>query len=134
MKHSLRTLAMLFVAVCLGVLAACAGTPTAAQAVQIQAACAVDAGIRPSVNVLLAVPGLATVQEVAAVTAARAVIDPVCANPSGSFEANTVSAFTAATTQVLTTLAELKSRQSAPPAPVKTSARDDIAHIPRVTA
>jgi hypothetical protein len=74
--------AFLMVAICLG---ACTTPPTSTQANQIRMACAADAGIRPSVDILLAIPGLAKPEEVAAVVAARAVIDPICKDPSAPF-------------------------------------------------
>lgn len=95
-------------------LAACATAPGAAQVQQIQTSCAVDAGLRPTVDVLLAVPGLATAEEVAAIGAARAVIDPICANPAGSVQANALAAFSGATVRLVNIAAQLQSR-----APVK---------------
>ena len=96
-------------------LAACTTTaPNASQVQQIQTACAIDAGLRPTANALLAIPGLATPQEIAGVVAARAVIDPVCANPAGSVEANTIAAFTSATAQVVGIVTALKTRQPVP--------------------
>lgn len=132
MKRSLSSLVMLCALVCAGFLAACAGAPTAGGVAAIQNACAIDAGLRPTVSALLI---FATPQEVAAVGAARAVIDPVCANPNGTYEANTVAAVTAASAQVLGVLAELKSRQGHPPSPAPAaSAVVSLALIPRVTA
>ena len=92
--------------------AALTAAPSADQVQAIQNACAIDAGIRPSVTVLLAVPGLATVQEVTAVTAARAVIDPICANPSGSVQANTLAVLTGATGNVLAIVTQLQARKA----------------------
>jgi hypothetical protein len=92
--------------------AALTAAPSADQVVAIQNACAIDAGIRPTVTALLTVPGLATVQEVAAVTAARAVIDPICANPSGSVQANTLAVLTGATGNVLAIVTQLQARKS----------------------
>ena len=63
--------AFALISACL-MLSGCASAPGVDQVAQIQAACAVDAGLRPTVTVLLAVPGLANVQDVAAITAARA--------------------------------------------------------------
>ena len=85
-------------------------TPTAQTVQQIQQACLVDAGIRPIVTALLAVPGLATVQEVAAVAAARQVIDPICANPAGSIQANTMTILTQNINTVTSLLGVLNAR------------------------
>ena len=95
-------------------LAACSttGTPEAGQVQQIQTACAVDAGIRPTVTALLAIPGLATVQEVAAVGAARAVIDPICANPGGSVQANAITILVSANAQLVGIVAQLQARKA----------------------
>ena len=60
-------------------LAACASGPTPQQVQQIQAACAADAVIRPSVNVLIEFGNPA---EQAAIGVARSIIDPICANPA----------------------------------------------------
>lgn len=97
-------------------LAACAGSPTATQTQEIQNACAIDAGIRPAVTALLAIPGLAQADEIAAVTAARAVIDPICANPSASFQADALTAFSSAAAQVVGIEAALSARKAAAPA------------------
>jgi hypothetical protein len=95
-----------------GALIGCAtGSPDAAQVQQIQNACAVDAGLRPTVTVLLAIPGLAKVEEVAAVTAARAVIDPICANPAGNVQANSIAALTNASAQVVGIVTQLQARK-----------------------
>ncbi len=94
------------------------GAPNATQVQAIQQACAIDAGVRPSVTVLLSIPGLATVQEVAAVAAARAVIDPICANPAGSVQANSLAVLSSATGQVTSILIQLQARKAgAVPAP-----------------
>lgn len=60
-------------------------TPTPAQVNAVRMACAADAGIRPSVDVMLAIPGLAKPDEVAAVIAARGIIDPICKAPDAPF-------------------------------------------------
>ncbi len=98
-------------------LAACTTTggqvaPNAQMVQQIQQACLVDAGVRPIVTALLAVPNLATVQEIAAVAAARQVIDPICANPSGSVQANTLTILTQNINTVTNLLGTLNARQS----------------------
>ena len=86
--------------------------PNANQVAAIQNACAVDAGLRPTITVLLAVPGLAKVEEVEAVTAARAIIDPVCANPSGTVQANAIAAVTGASAQIIGIVTQLQLRQT----------------------
>jgi len=95
--------------------AAPGATPDAAQVQQIQTACAIDAGLRPTVTALLAIPGLATFDEVAAVGAARAVIDPICANPAGSVQANTIAAITSASAQLVGIVAQIEGRKNAAP-------------------
>lgn len=82
-------------------LAACSTVPSGQQVFAIQNACAVDAGLRPAVNVLIATPGLVPADDVAALIAARAVIDPICSNPSGPFEANALAALTIATSEIV---------------------------------
>jgi hypothetical protein len=94
------------------VLCACTTTPTANQVAAITNACAIDAGIRPTVTELLAIPGLATPQEVAAVVAARAVIDPICANPSATPQANALAALTGASAQVIAIVTTLQARKA----------------------
>jgi len=98
----------LFVAVAVLALSACATAPTDQQVAAIQNACAVDAGLRPVVTILLATPGLAQPEDVAAVVAARAVIDPICANPAGPVQANALAALTGATTQLVVIAAKLQ--------------------------
>jgi len=91
--------------------------PTDSQVAAIQSACAVDAAVRPTVTALLAIPGLAKAEEVTAVVAARAVIDPICVKPSGTVQANAVAAITAASGQVIGIVTQLQARKaSAPPA------------------
>ena len=60
---------------------ACTTVPTSNEVALIQNACNVDATLRPTVTALLAVPGLATPEEVLIVNTARSAIDPICANP-----------------------------------------------------
>lgn len=100
-------------AVVLATLPACATAPTDNQIQAIQNACAFDAGIRPTVTVLLAMPGLAKPEQIAVVAAARAVIDPICANPGGMPQANAAAALAGATGQVLSVLADLQAKKSA---------------------
>ena len=98
----------------LSILAACAATaPTDNQVAQIQTACAVDAGIRPSVTALMV---FATPKEEAAITAARAVIDPICANPAAPLQSTAISTFSAAAAQVVGYYAQLQARKSTPAA------------------
>ncbi|APB98499.1 hypothetical protein A4F89_03630 [Polynucleobacter asymbioticus] len=84
MKKSLLTLLAL---AAVG-LSACMTTPPADIVVAIQNSCVIDAGIRPTVTALEV---LATPMEVQAINAARAIIDPICANPSASVQANTLT-------------------------------------------
>lgn len=85
------------------------GTPGDAQVAEIKNACAIDAGLRPTVKVLLV---LATPDEQRAVTAAETVIDTVCANPSGSLQANTLTVFSESTAQIMNVVATLQSRKA----------------------
>ncbi len=93
-------------------LAACATAPGAAQVEQIQTACAVDAGLRPTVSVLLAVPNLATAQEETTIIAARAVIDPICANPAGTPQANAIAILAGASGHLVGIVTQLQARQA----------------------
>ena len=86
--------------------------PTSAQVQEITNACAIDAGVRPAVTALEA---LATPAEVAGITAARAIIDPICANPSATSQTDAITAFTAAVTQVVGYEATLSARKAATP-------------------
>ena len=109
----MKKLFTLFAIAAIMALAACsttgpAGTPDASQVAQIQMACAVDAGLRPQVTVLISLPGVATPEAIAAVVAARGVIDTVCANPAGSVQANALAAFSGATATVLGFIAQSK--------------------------
>lgn len=112
MKQFFATLAFALISACL-MLSGCATAPGAAEVTQIQTACAVDAGLRPTVTVLLAVPGLANVQDVAAITAARAVIDPICANPGGTPQANAIAILAGASGQLVGIVTQLQARQTA---------------------
>ena len=118
MKHIVNCI--LCIACALGVLAlsACSTTgtatpPTDQQVAAINAACATDAAIRPSVTVLMAIPGLATPQEAAGIVAARAIIDQICANPSASLQASGVTALSGAVGQVVAYVAQLEARKAA---------------------
>ena len=68
------------------VLGACTTPPPADIIAAIQNACVIDAGIRPTITAL---EPLATPFQVLIIKSARSVIDPICANPSGSVQANT---------------------------------------------
>jgi len=92
-------------------LCACTTTPTANQVAAITNACAIDAGIRPTITELLAIPGLATPAEITAVATARAVIDPICANPSATPQANALAALTGASAQVIAIVTTLQARK-----------------------
>lgn len=114
MKRFALTAMIALAAASVAVLPACTTAPTADQVAQIQTACAVDAGVRPTVTALLAIPDLATAQEIAAVAAARAVVDPICANPAGTPQANALAALTAASGQVVAIVTTLQARKAAP--------------------
>jgi hypothetical protein len=86
-------------------------TPDARVVAAIQDSCNVDAAIRPTVTALLNVPGLATQQEVLIVDAARSVIDPICANPSGSVSANTQAILAANVGKIAGLIVTLQTRQ-----------------------
>jgi hypothetical protein len=103
-------------AIACSALCACAAltaTPSQAQVTAIQSACIGDAVIRPIVTDLEV---LATPAEVAAITAARAVIDPVCANPSAPLAADAATTFSESTAQIATIVASLQARKKAAPA------------------
>lgn len=96
-------------------LCGCASAPTepGAQAVaRIQAACATDAAIRPSVTVLLTIPGLATPEQIAGIAAARAVIDPICANPGAGLQGNSAAALAGAVGQVVAYVAQMQAQRA----------------------
>lgn len=90
-------------------LAACASSPGDDPVQAIQRACADDAAIRPSVTALLAVPGLASPKAIATVTAARVVIDGVCAAPAASDRVRLLQAVTS----VFSVYVELKTARAA---------------------
>lgn len=107
-----RTLFAAAVAVA-AALAACATTQGQPPDVaNIQAACAADALIRPSVSALLDVPGLATLEQRAAVMAARAVIDPVCRNPAAA-QQGAAAGLANASAQLLGVYAALRQARAA---------------------
>ncbi len=105
-------------AVGIGAISACAqlsAAPNDALVAQIKSACLVDASLRPTVTVLAA--ALATPAENQALTMAHATIDQVCANPSASIEANTLTLFSESTAQVVNILAQLQARKAKAAAP-----------------
>lgn len=115
---SFRSLALLAVlAVGALTLAACAtatGSPTDQQVAGIKNACAIDKGLRPTVQALAV---LATPDEQRALTVAEAGIDVVCANPAGSLQENTLTIFSEDTAQVVNIVAQLQSRKARAAAP-----------------
>lgn len=105
----MKTLKTLLAVAALAILAACStAAPTNDQVVKIQTACAIDAGIRPSVSALMV---LATPAESAAINAARAVIDPVCANPAAPLQSTAITTFSAAAAQVVGYYTQLQARK-----------------------
>jgi len=117
--------------------AACTTVAPDAGGVQaITQACLVDATVRPQLDVLLAVPGLATPAERVTVADARLVIDPVCANPSGTFAANTATAFAGATGQIAALVEQLAARKTKVPvpAPVASAVKVSVARIPYIVS
>lgn len=92
-------------------LAACATPPTAGQVYAIQTACSSDAALRPTVSILLAIPGLATPQEVAGIAAARAIIDPICADPAAPASATAVQSIAGAAGQVAAYVVAMQARR-----------------------
>lgn len=78
----------------------------------IQAACAADALIRPSVSALLDVPGLATLEQKGAVMAARSIIDPICRDPAAA-QQGAISGLTNATAQVLAVYVAMRQARAA---------------------
>ena len=116
MKHIFSLFCAFVLAAIVVGLTACAspaGAPDAAQAQQIQMACAVDAGLRPTVTALMAIPGLVQPAENVAIVAARAVIDPICANPAGNIQANAISVLVNANAQLVGIVAQVQARKNA---------------------
>ena len=116
MKHIFSFICAFAIAAIVVALTACTtptGAPDAAAVQQIQTACAVDAGLRPSVTALMVIPGLVQPAEDAAIVAARAVIDPICANPSGNIQANAISALVSANAQLVGIVAQIQARKNA---------------------
>ncbi|KAB2965827.1 hypothetical protein [Zoogloea sp.] len=103
----------IFLAAC--VTAGAPGAPSDSQVARIQAACATDAAIRPSVTVLLTIPGLATPEQAAGIAAARAVIDPICAHPEAGLQGNSAAALAGAVGQVVAYVAQMQ--RAADPGP-----------------
>lgn len=104
MKKTLLVLSVLALTACASV--------TPAQESQIKAACAADAIIRPSVTALLEAPGLATPEQKAAVLAARAAIDPICANPGVPVQDQVAQGLASAVGQVVAIYTELKTKKA----------------------
>lgn len=107
MKKTLLALSVAALAGCSAVPA----TPDAQQLSAIQTACAADAALRPTVTVLLAIPGLATPEQVVGIAAARAVIDPVCAHPADGVAGNALAAVSGAAGQIVAYVADLQARR-----------------------
>ena len=97
--------------VALGVLAlsACTSPPTQNEVNAITNICLVDAGVRPLVTALEV---LATPEEVAGITTARAVIDPICANPAGSVASNAVAVLSNNVANIQAILVKLQARKA----------------------
>lgn len=115
-KHVLSLITIAACAIGLA-LSACTttGVPTSLtdqQVARIQAACATDAAIRPSVSVLLTIPGLATSEQIAGIAAARAVIDPICANPGAGLQGNSAAALAGAVGQVVAYVAQMQAQRA----------------------
>ena len=112
MNRSLfRTFAAAAVLMAAAALTACAAftaTPGAAQVAAIQSACIVDATVRPTVTDLLV---LATPAENDAVTAARKIIDPICANPTAPLATDALTTFSESTAQIANVLGMLQARK-----------------------
>ena len=93
-------------------LAACASAPQPPDVAKIQAACAADAVVRPSVSALLDVPGLASLEQRGAIMAARAVIDPICRDPAAA-QQGAITGLTNATGQVLAVYVAMRQARAA---------------------
>lgn len=91
--------------------AACSTPPTAGQLYAIQTACGSDAALRPTVSILLSIPGLATPQEVAGIAAARAIIDPICADPGAPVGTTAAQSLAGAAGQVAAYVVAMQARQ-----------------------
>lgn len=106
------SVAMLLVTAGVALALVACGTPTGGQVQQIRMACAADAGLRPSIDVMLAVPNFATPEEMAAIVAARAVIDPICKNPEAPFAGgDPYMAVTQATATVAGIMVQMQARK-----------------------
>jgi hypothetical protein len=90
-------------------LMACTTPPTQNEVNAITNICLVDSGIRPLVTALEV---LATPEEVAGLTTARAVIDPICANPAGSVASNAVAVLTNNVANIQAILIKLQARKA----------------------
>jgi hypothetical protein len=93
-------------------LSACSTVPTTDQVDMIKNACNVDAAMRPTVSALLAVPGLSTASEQLAISTARAAIDPICANPTGTPLVNAQTILAQQTGNIMGIIATLQARKA----------------------
>lgn len=119
MKQTLTCIICMACAIALSacVTAGAPGAPSDPQVARIQAACATDAAIRPSVTALLTIPGLATPEQIAGIAAARAVIDPICANPAAGLQGNSAAALAGAVGQVVAYVTQMQAQRVADPGP-----------------
>lgn len=117
MKRFFAIVALSLISACLMMGGCATGAPDAAQVQQIQLACGVDAGLRPTVTALMVIPGLVQPADNVAILAARAVIDPICANPAGNVQSNAVAALASANAQLLGIVAQIQARKMAAEAP-----------------
>ena len=113
MKRFFATIALSLISVCLMISGCATGAPDATQVQQIQLACGVDAGLRPTVTALMLIPGLVQPADNVAIVAARAVIDPICANPAGNVQTNTIAALASANAQLIGIVTQIQARKIA---------------------
>lgn len=83
---------------------------TQADQPQLTGACAAYSAALPGVRNALS-SGLARHAEVGVITAAQAVIEPICANPS-STDSSAVASVTGSTSQIADAVANIKARQA----------------------
>lgn len=110
LSRTFAAAAALLACVAITACAAFTGAPGAAQVAAVQSACMLDGAVRPTVTLLEV---LATPDEVTAIAAARAIIDPVCANPSAPLAADAASTFAESTAQIANILVQLQVRKKA---------------------
>ena len=91
------------------------GAPADQQVARIQAACATDAAVRPSVTVLLTIPGLATHEQAAGIEAARAIIDPSWAKRAAGVQGNRAAELGGAVGQGVAYVAQMQAQRAADP-------------------